>query len=224
MKQTLKNLVIFSAVAGLSLVATSTLQAQVEKVAITTSVLEAGNSTTNSHTGAVTTAAPSKKSRSTTDILAELAKDESPAPPADAKLGFNGTGFVLYDASVTNPVSSLTYSPGSSTVLISGTATTNGFGTPPYDEVVYQTATVTYAGGVSGLNFTVTGLATTTTKTTAPLTKPVSKAGNFTASGAFSFQSGTGAGVNTDGNPILLSGFTVTAAGTATENNNLPAD
>jgi hypothetical protein len=69
----------------------------------------------------------------------------------------------------------------------------------------------------------VTGLATVTSKATKPGAK-----GNYTQSGSFSLQNGTGEGTATLAGgattPIVLNAFTMSASGSALENNGAGAD
>jgi hypothetical protein len=219
MKQNLKNLVILAGVAGLSLAVSGTLHAQtVEKVAVSATKYEQGNTTQNRAGTIITTAAPSKGTLSTASLVAALAQDDG--TPADGKLGFNGTAFVIIEGTNATPVTDLSLTPNSSLAeLTSGITTTNGSGTPPFSEDVYQNATLTYGpGSTSGLNFSVSGLAITTVKAGAPA-KSGHKEGDYSESASLSFQDGTGGGTSGT-NAFLLTGFTITGSGSGTGSTN----
>lgn len=194
---------------GLSLIGSGRLYAQaLEKVTVSATVYGQGA------ISGTTYKTPNKTAVTTATLLGYLDKDEG-SVPTGAKLGFNGTSFVLYNATTTNIVTSLTLQL-SSPDLVSGSTNTPAV-TPPFDQTTYQPATLYYSGSTTGLNFTVNGLAATETKATTP-TSHGSKAGDFTLTGTFSFAGGTGSGTGTDGNPILLSEFTITANGSSPEN------
>jgi hypothetical protein len=92
-----------------------------------------------------------------------------------------------------------------------------GPGSPPYSQTDYYLVTVQYndSDSTGALNFSVTGLATVTGKAT----NPNSKSGNYTQSATISFQDGTGEGtITTNSTPFVLTGFTITASGSETEN------
>jgi hypothetical protein len=183
-----------------------------------------GPTTDNNTT--TTIKSPSKPSITTASLLKQLIADEyaegnlSSTTLPGAKLDFNGTGFEIdqganeavdvsdiltWDVSGQNDISAGNYSDA------------NGQGTPPYSQTDYYLVTVTYnspSSSTSPLTFTVTGLATVTGKTT----NPNGKTGNYTQSGSISFSDGTGEGTNPNGS-FVLTGVTMTASGSVTENN-----
>jgi hypothetical protein len=85
---------------------------------------------------------------------------------------------------------------------------------PPYAQTGYEMVTLTYNATFAGsLYFTVTGLATVTTKTTAPS----ARTGEYVETDSFSLQDGTGQGQDTAGENIMLTGITITASGSAAQ-------
>jgi hypothetical protein len=230
MKQKLKLLVLFAIAAVLSLSLPGNLRAQVlESVTISATLYEQGP--THDNNTATTISAPAKRSISTATLLEDLAADEfaegnwtSAKFPAGAKLNYNGTGFEvdlgtnqLVDVS---DILSLNVT-GQNDITSGNYLDANGQGTPPYTQVDYEIVSLAYSssGGSSGMSFTVTGLATFTGKATTPN----ARTGNYTQSSSFSLQDGTGEGSLTDssGNTVnfVVTGLTVTASGSASENN-----
>jgi len=119
----------------------------------------------------------------------------------------------------------LSYSQTGNNDISSGTYTdANGAGVPPFTQSDYYLVTVGYddSSSTGALVFSVTGLATVS----ATATKPNAKTGNYTQSASFSLQDGTGEGTITPASgslagtaiPFVLTGFTVTASGSAIGN------
>jgi hypothetical protein len=220
MNQKLKNLAMIATVAGLSLAVSETLHAQtpapvLEKVAFSLTTLKQGNSTTNRTT--VKTATPAKKVETQTSLLSTLAQDASTTFPPGSALYFNGTGFEVDKggAQIADVSSILTVSIGAPVLTAGNYSVSNGPAAQPYSETDYELITVAYNGSISGLSFSVTGVGSVTT--TVPAANPHNN--KFKQSGALSMQDGTGSGVTTEGSPFLLTGFTITASGSANETN-----
>jgi len=175
--------------------------------------------------------APTKVSITTALLLKQLAADENAngnvnfptaTPPRGAVLYFNGSGFEIDQG--TNQLADVTgdsimswSQSGQNDISAGSYSDANGQGSPPYTQTDYYLVTVTYTSPSSNttnpLNFTVTGLATVTGKAT----NPNGRTGNYTQSGSISFSDGTGEGSNANGS-FVLTGVTMTASGSATEN------
>jgi hypothetical protein len=241
MKLKFKALVMLATVAGFSLALPGTLHAQepLEKISVSATIIEASVSTNGVDTGtdngtSTTTKAPTKSSITTATLLKQLALDEnnegnwtSTKFPANATLDYNGSGFAVYQGAneLVDVSDIISYSQTGQNDISSGTYTdANGAGSPPYSQTDYYLVTVVYndSSSTGALGFTVTGLATVTGKATTPN----ARTGNYTQSGTFSLQDGTGEGMITPASgslagtsiPFVLTGFTVTASGSATEN------
>jgi hypothetical protein len=232
MNQKPKLLVLLATVAALSLAVPGTLLAQVlEKVTISATVYEQGATSDNGIT--TTTSAPTKSSSliSTASLLKDLAVDEFTEGnwetnkfPAAAKLDYNGTGFEVDEGTNelvdVSDIFSLTVT-GQNDINAGSSLDANGLGMPPFTQTDYEIVTLAYdsSSGSTGLNFAVTGLGTFTGKTT----NPSVRTGAYTQSASFSLQDGTGEGSLMDslGTTVdfVLTGLTVTASGSAAENN-----
>jgi hypothetical protein len=224
MNQKLKFLALFVTAAAVFLAVPGTLRAQVsEKMSISATIYLQG--ATSDKKGVTTIAGPTKQSVSTVNLLESLAKDENAEGnypntkfPSTAALHYYGGGFevdegtnVLVDVS---DILTLTVT-GQNDITNGNYSEVNGPGTPPYTQTAYQIVTLAYTSstGASGLGFTVTGLGEFTQKAGTPN----AKTGNFTQTDSVSLQDGTGEGT-LDGVEFVITGFTVTASGSATEN------
>jgi hypothetical protein len=228
MNQKIKILLTSATVAGLWLAAPGSLKAQVlQTVSISGTMLAQGTNTDNNTTS--TTKAPTRTPITTASVLKQLALDEYaagnyPYPntkfPPGAKLKYLAdTGF-----QVDNGTNELVDVSDILSLEVSGTydinagsySDANGQGMPPSSQTDYQLVTVTYDSTAVGgtTKYTVTGLATSTTRTTNPSAK-----GNYSETASFSLQSGTGEGINAAGVNIVITGFTITASGSAAQNN-----
>jgi len=242
MKLELNALVILATAACFWLAAPRTVHAQeqlLEKISVSATMYEASATTNGVDTGvdngtSTTTKAPTKTSITTATLLKQLALDEnsegnwtSTKFPANAILDFNGSGFGVYEGTneLVDVSDILSYSQTGNNDISSGTYTdANGAGVPPFTQSDYYLVTVGYddSSSTGALVFSVTGLATVS----ATATKPNAKTGNYTQSASFSLQDGTGEGTITPASgslagtatPFVLTGFTVTASGSAIGN------
>jgi hypothetical protein len=210
------------------------------KVSFSGTMYEQGASNDNGTT--TTTKAPTKVAITTANLLLQLAEDEyyngnpnfpTNKVPKGAVLEFyndsSGIGFEIEQG--TNQLADVS-ADGIMTCTengtnVSGAGTVLDAGGAPFTESSYFITTVTYASPTGNttnpLNIAVTGLATSTGKATTPN----NKTGNLTVSASISFSDGTGGGtiVPTSGTfagqpiPVVLTGFTFTASGSATANN-----
>jgi hypothetical protein len=223
MNQKLKFLILFATAVAVFMAVPGTLRAQVlEKMSISATIYLQG--TTSDKKGVTTTAGPAKQSVSTVNLLESLAKDENAEGnypetrfPSTATLYYYGDGFevdegttVLVDVS---DILTLTIT-GQNDITNGNYTEVNGPGTPPYTQTAYQIVTLAYVSttGASGLGFTVTGLG----ELTQTAGTPNAKTGKFTQTDSVSLQDGTGEGT-LDGVEFVITGFTVTASGSATE-------
>jgi hypothetical protein len=229
MNQKLKVRFVLTALAGLALAAPGTLHAQVLLKVTMSATMYQQNTNTSDNGTTTTTKPPAKSSLTTASLLKDLALFEqsegnwtNPTFPASAALVFNGSGFQINEGTneLVDVSDALSYSQSGQNDISTGSyLDANGQGSAPYNQTDYYLVTVTYTG--SAFSFTVTGLATVTGKATNPNTKT----GNYTQSDSFSLQDGTGEGAFTSsGVPFVLTGFTVTGSGSATENNGLGTD
>jgi hypothetical protein len=229
MNQKVKMLLRSTTVAGLWLALPGTLQAQLEKVTITTTIYEQGAISDNGHTTKISP--PAKRSVTTVNFLEQLAKDEFAEGnwggghfPAGAQLVYNGSGFEidqgtnkLVDVSdiltvAFNGQNDITN--GSYLDAISTTKGTTGGPTwAPYSATDYKLVTVTYddSSSTGELTFAVTGLGILSATAPNP-----GKTGSFKQSKTFSLQDGTGEGT-LNGTHFVVTGFTLTASGSAEE-------
>jgi hypothetical protein len=224
MNQKLKFLALFVTAVAVFLAVPGALHAQVsEKMSISAIIYLQG--ATSDKKGVTTIAGPSKQSVSTVNLLESLAKDENAEGnysntrfPSTAVLHYYGDGFevdegtnVLVDVS---DILNLTVT-GQNDITNGNYTEVNGPGKPPYTQTAYQIVTLAYTSntGASGLGFTVTGLGEFTQKAGTP----TAKTGKFTQSDSFSLQDGTGEGA-LEGVEFVITGFTVTASGSAAEN------
>ncbi len=218
-----KFLTLFATSSAVLLAVPGTLHAQVlEKMSISATIYLQGAPPTKK--SVTTIAGPNKQSVVTVNLLESLAKDENAEGnypetkfPSTAALYYYGTGFeVLEGTKVLVDVSDiLTLTITGQNNITSGNYTdSKGPGTPPYTQTAYQIATLAYASttGASGLGFTVTGLGEFAQKAGTPN----AKTGDFTQTDSVSLQDGTGEGT-LDGVEFVITGFTVTASGSATE-------
>jgi hypothetical protein len=242
MKLKLKPLVILATAAGFSLALPGTVHAQaqlLERISLSATMYEASATTNGVDVGtdngtSTTTKAPTRSTITAATLLKQLALDEysegnwtNSKFPANATLDYNGSGFAVYQG--TNPLVDvsdiLSYTQSGQNDISSGTYTdANGQGAPPFTQTDYYLVTIAYndSSSTGALGFTVTGLATVTSKATNPNTKT----GNYTQSGSFSLQDGTGEGTITPASgslagtaiPFVLTGFTATASGSSAGN------
>ncbi len=218
-----KFLTLFATAAAVFLAVPGTLHAQAsEKMSISATIYLQG--ATSDKKGVTTSAGPTKQSVSTVNLLESLAKDENAEGnypntkfPSTAALYYYGGGFevdegtnVLVDVS---DILTLT-TTGQNDITNGNYTDVKGPGTPPYTQTAYQIVMLAYASstGASGLGFTVTGLGEFTQKAGTPN----AKTGKFTQSDSFNLQDGTGEG-SLEGVEFVITGFTVTASGSATE-------
>jgi hypothetical protein len=197
-----------------------------EKVSISATAYEQGAASDNNTV--TTTKAPAKVAISTATILKQLATDEfsegrlnSANLPASAKLDFNGTGFEIDQGTneLVDVSDIMTWSAAGSVDITSGNfLDASGQGIPPFTQTDSFLAAVIYrnTNAAAALNFSVTGLATVTQKATTPN----ARTGSFVQSGSMTLADGTGEGTNASG-PIILSGFTISATGSAAGNTGL---
>jgi hypothetical protein len=171
-----------------------------------------------------TTKAPTKTTITTANILEYLAQDEHTAGtysatnfPSGAKLVYTAnSGLQVVEKNNTplvNVANILSVLTAGQNEITSGTfGDTTGSTTPPFTQTDVRLVTLSYdATSVGGTRkFAVTGTGSSETTTTKPSAK-----GNYTETGSFSLQNGTGEGVNGEGVSVILSAFTVTASGTA---------
>ncbi len=224
MNQKLKFLALFATAVAVFLGVPGTLRAQVlEKVSISATIYLQG--ATSDKKGVTTIAGPTKQTVSTVNLLESLAKDEyaegnypNTRFPSTAVLHYYGGGFevdertsVLVDVS---DILTLTIT-GQNDITNGNYTDVKGPGTPPSTQTAYQIVTLAYTSstGASGLGFTVTGLGELTQKGGTPN----AKTGKFTQTDSVSLQDGTGEGT-LNGVEFVITGFTVTASGSATEN------
>jgi len=215
---TFANISISALPNGLGIAGTQIAQA----VSITGTQLTQSAPSDNGKT--TTTKAASRTAITTATVLADLAKDENAAGkysattfPAGAKLLYTAdAGFVVVDKHgvvLVNVANILTLEPAGKNDITSGTfVDANGSTTPPFTQTELQLATLTYdATSVGGTRkVAVTGLGTSVTTTSNPNSK-----GHYTESDSFSLLNGTGEGVDGDGVKIVVTGFTISARGTA---------
>jgi hypothetical protein len=226
MNQKIKILLTTATVAGLWLAAPGMLKAQVlQTVSISGTMLAQGTNTDNNTT--TTTKAPTRTTITTASVLKQLALDENAAGnygstkfPPGAKLKYlAGTGFQVDNGTNelvdVSDILSLEVN-GLNDISAGSYSDANGQGMPPSSQTDYQLVTITYdATSLGGTTkYFVTGLATSTTRTTNPSAK-----GNYSETDSFSFQSGTGEGINAAGASIVITGFTISASGSAAQNN-----
>lgn len=225
-----KLFILLAASFVLWLLAPQSLEAQIlEKVSLSATLYQQGD--TNDNNTTTTIKAPTKSSLSTGALLKLLAIDEYSEGnfetnffPAGAKLDYNGNGFEVDDGTNelvdVSDILTLTVT-GQNDINAGNYSDANGQGTPPYSETDYQIVSVAYndSSSTGTLSFSVSGLATFVGKAT----NPNARTGKYTQSGTFSLQDGTGEGslVNSAGTtiPFVMTGFTITASGSAAENN-----
>jgi hypothetical protein len=202
-----------------------------EKVSISGTGYEQG--ATHDNGTSSNTANPTKFSITTASLLAQLVADEysygnknftSARVPAGAVLKFYGTGFEidqgtsqLADVSADGFLS-WSATSGQNDINAGTFLDSGGQTTPPYNQVNYSLATLTYTSPPPSSNplfLTVTGLATITTKATTPN----HTTGKYTLSASVNFSDGTGEGDNVKG-AFVVTGFTMTGSGSMTATNN----
>jgi hypothetical protein len=222
MNQKIKMLLMSTTVTGLWLALPGILQAQLEKVTITATIYEQGAQSDNGHT--TTISPPTKHPVTTVNFLEQLAKDEAAEGrwggghfPAGAQLVYNGSGFEI--AQGTNELVDvsdiLTVAfNGQNDVTNGSYLDAKGSGTAPFTSSNYKLVTLAYddSSSTGELTFSVTGLGILT----ATATTPNARTGSFKQSETFSLQDGTGEGTLT-GTPFVVTGFTLTASGSANE-------
>lgn len=189
-----------------------------EKVAITgTAYVQ--SATSNDNGTKTTVGSPTKISITTAYILKQLAIDEGTTFPSNAKLDWNGSGFEVDQG--TNEIQDvsdiLTVSSSGQNTITWGTSSDSG--NTAFSQSAYQIYAVAYSGSASGLSFTVTGMSLSKSSGSTPS----AKSGNFTETESFTFSNGVGEGQTAAG-PMVITGFTATASGSATENDGQGTD
>jgi len=209
MNQKFNPFLVAAFVAALWLARPEVSQAQVPQiVSISGTILAQSPQKTNSST----VKPPSQTALTTASLLKQLAIDEHQAGnyatnifPAGARLVYStSSGFSVIDKHNKTLVSAANILSLQITDNNNLTSFAQARGVTTQGNVAITG--LTYNGGT--MHFFVTGLGTSSTRTTNPNAK-----GNYDEANSFILQDGTGVGVNAAGVSIVLIGFTLTASG-----------
>lgn len=215
-----KNLIQLIAVAVLNFFVISDLHADVVQI-LNFSVTTFTQSPVSDNGTNSVAAAPKVSTHKTADLLQTLARDEFAAGtwpsnsfPATARLAVNNDGFFVISGtsflvSVTNVLS---FEGGENDIYSGKRSDVNGLAQPALKRL--QIGRITFDDtaivGGSNLKFFIQGLITNSQTDTVPNTS-----GTYIETQSGKMTNGAGEGVDSDGNPFVLTG-TVTVSGKAT--------
>jgi hypothetical protein len=216
----LKTFTNLTIVAALSFLGVNNLHADVVQI-LNFSVTSFTQSTVNDDGTTSVAAAPKASTHKTADLLQALAQDEFAAGtwpsnsfPATAKLAVNNNGFFVISGtnflvSVTNVMN---FHAGENEINSGKRSDSTGLAAPAIKRLQIGRITFddTAITGGSNLKFYIQGLITNSRTDTVP-----NSSGTYTETQAGKMTNGAGEGVDSDGNPFVLTG-TVTVAGKAT--------